>query len=190
MSTLLLEDERAQASESTPSLVVDVVTRGSEFACLEEEWESLAKASDLKYPFLTFTWVKTWWECFGKENHLRIIRVKDGSKTVAIAPLMLSERRMYGWKLRTLEFMSNVHTPRLEFLVSPTHAIESYEAIWSYLLKQRNEWDLLLLCQLPEESPTLREVSRHACRAQLPMGTWKSAESPYVSINGQWEGYL
>ena len=69
---------------------------------------------------------------------------------MAIAPLIFERARMYGMPVRRLRLLQNDHSPRADFIVAD-HAEEAYRAIWTALFHERNNWDVLLLSQLPAE---------------------------------------
>ena len=170
-------------------LRVEIVSDDESFADLEPLWNRLLDESGINHPFLTHQWIRTWWESFGAGCKLHVLLVKDGDGVIAIAPLMLTRRKFYGWPLRCLEFIANVHTPRCDFLVTRRHA-EVYRAIWSSLSGRRELWDVLLLCQVAADSPTLHEISLLAAESQLPLGQWRSALSPYLPIQDDWDEYF
>jgi CelD/BcsL family acetyltransferase involved in cellulose biosynthesis len=94
---------------------------------------------------------------------------------------------MCGVKIRRLGFFYNAHVPRADFIVGRRHR-EVYHAIWKHLVQNRS-WDLLQLCQLPESSETLNELTRLAKDETHPVGVWKSGESPFVSLASSWQEY-
>ena len=169
-------------------LRIEVVTDEAGFLALEAAWRRLIAVSDLDHPFLTFEWVRSWWEAFGDGNGLHIIVARENETVVGIAPLMFTKRRFYGLRLRCLEFIANVHTPRFDFLVArdPEHV---RRAIWGHIEAVKHLWDLLLLCQVPEDSQTIVDLARFAGECGLAFGTWKSADAPYVRIEGKWSDY-
>jgi CelD/BcsL family acetyltransferase involved in cellulose biosynthesis len=171
------------------TLRTEVVTDEVAFLALEDSWGRLVAESGLDHPFLTFEWVRSWWEAFGAGNELHIVVAKENETVVGIAPLMLTRRRFHGLRLRVLEFISNVHTPRFDFLIAGDHE-SARRAIWDHIVAIKRRWDLLLLCQVPEESSTIVDVPILAEERGLPFAAWKSADSPYVRIEGEWSGYL
>ena len=189
MSSRTAEIDVAPVEMHVGEITVDVVTDDAVFFALQPAWDSLAQEANLEYPFLTFAWVRTWWECFGAGNQLYIIAAKSNDRIVGIAPLMRSRRKIYGIGLRSLEFIANVHTPRFDFLIAPALLRKVHGAIWEHLRKVQPLWDVIILCQLPEGSSTLDEISALAQTAQLPAARWHSADSPYVRLTGSWESY-
>src|SRR5207247_10377574 len=130
----------AQASSVEPELSVELVADESSFLGLEPAWDRIAEESNIDHPFLTFAWVRTWWECFGTGRDLHILVVRADDEVIGIAPLMLTEKRMYGVKLRCLEFLANVHTPRCDFLIA-RRPRQVYRAVWTHLMADQDLWD-------------------------------------------------
>lgn len=166
---------------------VETVTDYQAFLDLEPVWNELAAVASLDHPFLEHVWIRTWWECFGAGSSLRILVVKAGDRTVAIAPLILTSVRMWGIKVRRLGFFYNAHVPRADFLIAQ-RAEEVHRAIWNHLNQTRG-WDLLQLCQLPEGSATLKAMSDLAAPDRCRVVTWLSGASPYVPLSSSWTQY-
>ncbi len=177
--------DRAQAGE----LTVEVISDFESFRALEPVWTRLLQESPIDNPFLSHEWVRTWWESFGDGRELRILVVKDRQEAVAIAPLMLSQRRMYGFAVRCLGFVYNAHTPRCDFIIASRPG-EVYRAIWNYLRTENEMWDVLELCQLPAASPTLEELSLLAPEDGFFVERWHSLDSPYLRLQDSWDGYF
>src|SRR5262245_61017255 len=134
-------------------LSAEIVTDDQGFLELERSWNALVRGAGVSHPFLDHAWVRTSWECFWAGRcRLHVVVLRDADEVVAIAPLMRTTRRVLGVPTRHLEFIGNVHTPRFDLLIAPGHD-EAYRAIWEILARDR-EWDVLMLCQLPADSPT------------------------------------
>src|SRR5262245_48531803 len=174
-------------SPAQPALSVETITDYPSFLDLEPEWNRLVGAIAPEHPFFEYAWVRSWWEAFGSHSSLRVLLVKAGSETIAIAPLILTRARMFGVPVRRLGFFYNSHVPRADFLIAKRHG-EAYRAIWEHLEISR-DWDLLQLCQLPEGSETLREMQRLAS-LRHGTGAWHSGASPYIPVDRSWSEYL
>ena len=178
----------SMATRNAPGISVEAITDYQSFLDLESVWRDLAAAVGVDHPFLSYEWVRTWWESFGHGKELHVLVVKDRSDPIAIAPLMLSHGRMYGLNVRRLESIGNAHTQRFDFIIARSPK-DAYRAIWAHLLEQRPRWDVLQLCQLVEGSPTLDELRALATAQGFPSGVWRSDSSPYLSLLGTWEIY-
>lgn len=173
----------------TPGLSVETVSDYQSFSDLEQVWNRLVEEAGIDHPFLNYEWMRAWWECFSAGKELRILLVKEGERTIAIAPLILSYERIYGFKVRCLQSPYNLHTPRCGFIVT-RRAEETYRAIWQSLASQKRLWDVLELPQLPAGSRTLEELPRLAAEDGFLTGLWRSEDSPYVPLLGTWEDYF
>ncbi len=173
---------------SAPEFTVEVVSREESFLALGPIWNRLVDESAIDHPFLSHEWTLAWWQAFGAGKELRVLVVKLGAKVVAIAPLMLTRGRLYGLKFRKLEFLSNVHSPRCDFIIAH-YPDEAYEALRKWLAGHRKQWDVLQLCHLPSSSRTLEELPRMAAAGRFLTGTWHSEDSPYVEFGDGWSAY-
>lgn len=179
----------ATAARAAVECGVRVVSDYDSFLALEPVWNSLAEEARAGHPFLRHEWVRSWWECFGEGKDLHILLVSVGDEIIAIAPLMLSQRRMYGLKVRQLEFIQNDQTPQFDFII-PRHSEEAYRAIWRAIVARRRFWDVLVLPNLPAGSRTLQELARFAAQDGFRAGFRRSKEGPYVQFSGEWESYV
>jgi CelD/BcsL family acetyltransferase involved in cellulose biosynthesis len=181
-----------------PSCVAEVVREYQSFVALEHEWNEAVERARIPHPFLRHEWVRTWWDSFASPTrsarsgqggpHLHIIVVRDHESIVGIAPLMRESAVVYGLPVRRLALIANDHTPRTDFLVAGDES-EVYPAIWNSLAAEIDQWDVLQLTQLARASRTISAMSRLASAEQLPIGTWKSSDSPYLELTGTWESY-
>jgi CelD/BcsL family acetyltransferase involved in cellulose biosynthesis len=174
-------------SFAAPALQVRALTAYSDFLALEPGWTDLVRRAAIEHPFLEHAWLRTWWECFGGESSLYILVVTSAGRLTAVAPLMLTNIRMWGLSLRRLSFLYNSHVPRAGFIVAE-RADEVYEAIWKQL-REKREWDLIQLCQLVTGSSTFHALRSLAGRDLWPADVWCSGASPYVPLDGGWEAY-
>lgn len=170
-----------------PALRIRTVTTPEDFVALEPVWNGVVQRAAIDHPFLEYTWVRTWWECFGRGSRLNILVVLADGEPVAIAPLILTSIRMWGIPVRRLSFIYNDHVPRADFIVARGHD-GAYAAIWNHL-RQTGGWDLLQLCQLSENSPTQGHLRALAAEDGCRTGVWESSLSPYIELGGEWVAY-
>lgn len=178
-----------QPAPSETELTVETVADFQSFVELEPAWNALLNRAGVEHPFLTHEWVRTWWECFGAGKRLHVLIARRGREVVGLAPMMVSAGRMYGMRVRWLEFIYNDHTPRFDFIVDPS-AEGVYDAFWRCLIEQQAFWDVLKLCQLPHGSRSLDEIPRLARASGFRLGLWSSGAAPYLPMNMSWDEYL
>ena len=172
-----------------PALEVGTITDWRGLIRLRPAWNALLEEAGVDHPFLTHEWVRTWWECFGAGHELHVLVVKEGERAIAIVPLMRSNGRLYGSRVRRLEFIGNDHTQRFDVISGPRRH-EAYRLIWRTLLRHKAMWDVLVLSRLPADSPTLAALTNLAQESGYLTGVWPSAEAPYIPIQGSWDDYV
>jgi CelD/BcsL family acetyltransferase involved in cellulose biosynthesis len=165
---------------------VQVVTDPAGLYALEPEWGQLVEASGIAHPFVSHEWVRTWWECFGAGRQLQLVVARRHGVCVGIAPFLLTETRMYGLRVRRLELAANVHTPRTDILCAAPSA-PVYRALWRHLYDARASWDVLMMPQLDEDSPTLSSAAQ---QHEVRVGTWAGPASPVLDTSGSYPDYL
>src|SRR5580658_10208990 len=88
-------------------LRVEAITDFDSFIRLKPAWDQLVEESRIGHPFLTHDWICSWWESFGAGRTLTIVTVRSGGELVGIAPLMISQTKIYGIPVRELGSISN-----------------------------------------------------------------------------------
>jgi len=64
------------------------VKNPDDWKTLEPQWKALLAESYSNMPFLSFEWLTTWWDCFGRDKSLRFVLLHRNGRLVGIAPLM------------------------------------------------------------------------------------------------------
>lgn len=168
---------------------VDCVSDYSAFLALEGAWNELTERAGITHPFVRHEWVRAWWDVFGGNARLHVLIVRAAGRVTAIAPLMRDTAVMYGIPVRRIRLIHNDHTPRTDLIVA-SQAADAYRAIWRALRQECEPWDVLLLGQLPHDSPTRAAFSSLAVADGYSTGIWKSSDSPYLTLTGTWDQYL
>src|SRR5687767_5312751 len=137
MTSVAVATMRVEEAFVPGELQVETISDFHKFLELEPIWNALIEEAEIGHPFLNHEWVKAWWESFGTGKELHILLVRSGGEPVAIAPLMLTRSHMYGVKVRRLEFIYNVHTPRFDFIIARRHD-DVYRALWNYFAQEKS----------------------------------------------------
>jgi CelD/BcsL family acetyltransferase involved in cellulose biosynthesis len=170
------------------TITSQVVTDYDTFVRLGPEWNDAVRRAKVAHPFLLHEWFRTWWDCFGGTRRLHIIVVRDGEEILGIAPLMTEQAHLYGVPVRKIDLLHNDHTPRADVIVSGSPRL-AYDAIWEALRDASDQWDVLQLSRLPEDSATRLAFASLAERQGYTTGTWSGDESPYLTLSGTWDTY-
>jgi CelD/BcsL family acetyltransferase involved in cellulose biosynthesis len=149
-----------------------------------ELWHEVAWQAGAFY--LSFAWLRPWWECYGNQN-LSLSIVMRGSRPIALAPLTFSHCRWYGMPVNKVGNLFNPHACR-----SDVALLESKRECLSLILDalERNPWDVIFLREIPVRSAFLVHLSGLSEERGLRVHCRPSLDSPYVTIQGTWEEYL
>jgi len=177
------------ATTDTGAATVEIITDPAKFIAMEAEWNDTVDRASIYHPFLRHEWMRTWWESFAAGRRLHIIVVRCDAQIVAIAPMMWETASMYGVQVRRLRLLQNDHTPDADFIIAG-NPDECYRAIWQAMVNSPERWDVLLLSEVPHESPTLIALRALADEQRFAMGVWASDESPYLSLNRTYDEYM
>jgi CelD/BcsL family acetyltransferase involved in cellulose biosynthesis len=131
---------------------VKEINEYAQFIELREQWNNVLSRSKDNEVFLTWEWLSTWWRHYGKERELTILLAEDGEKIVAIAPLMCSVYKLFGLRLRRIEFLGTEHTDYRNFILTEKKA-ESLKLFLRYLSKL--DWDCLEFRNIPETAESI-----------------------------------
>ena len=189
---------------------VDCITEPSVFGDLATEWEALLARSVTETTFLRPYWQKAWWLAYqaGKELRLLTARKEDG-ELVGVAPLFLHEMFVDPTTALPPLSIERPFVPEgrvgrrilhpvggseisdyLDWIVAREGAPSIYQALWSYLVGNAADWDLLDLHCIPEGSPTLTEVPQLARSSGLSVSVEREEVCPIINLQDSWDGYL
>jgi len=174
---------------TTDRCTVEVIRTADALAQLAPIWDDLVERTGVNHPFITHAWIQTWWESFGAGGELLVLLVRADGEPIAIAPFMRVTERIYGARHRCLRFIANDHTPRCDFIVAANPA-EAYAAICKFLMSECADWDVLQLRDVPSDSRTLGELTRHAAQYGFLSGIRRAADSPFLPTTFPWDEYL
>jgi CelD/BcsL family acetyltransferase involved in cellulose biosynthesis len=156
---------------------------------IKKDWDNLYLQSSISYPFLTFEWISTWWKFFGGKNRLFVLLVIEYNEIIAIAPFMYTERILRGIPLKTITFLSNYHSNRIEMILL-RQEFEVINFIINYLFNVSPKIDLIELGFIPEGCSCEKILDRVLEKQRLKYLKFVDFSSPYISINDQWDNYL
>lgn len=113
------------------------------------QWNALVEASPGSTVFQTYEWAEAWWASFGGTRKLHVVTLWDGQSLVGIAPLMTQRRR----GLRQVEFIGSPNADYQDFILGG-RAEELLPLLACHLMQHRQDWDMLVLRNVPTHSST------------------------------------
>jgi CelD/BcsL family acetyltransferase involved in cellulose biosynthesis len=138
------------------------------------EWDELATRAGAS-PFLRPGWFEAWWHSFGR-GRLRIVTVRRVGRLAGVAPLV----RHWGTTLAA----ANVHSPEFGFLAED---LAAERGLAEHVFERRPLHTSL--CYLPEGTRMTDELYRAARDHRRRLFTVVMQRSPYLELDGDWEGF-
>ena len=158
------------------------------FEVLAEEWNDLLHRSPANTIFLTHEFQRIWWHHLG-EGELLILAVRDDEELIGIAPLFTTTNAdgQRGLSIVGCEEVADY----LDFIVAEGREETVYSAVLDFLVSaSAPPWDLLDLCNIHEDSPTLKILPGIAEARGWTVSTAKDDVCPIVDLPSTWEEYL
>jgi len=159
-----------------------------EFLGARTSWEDALERSVDNHVFLTWEWLSYWWKHFGDKREFILITVNNGGKILAAAPLMSSQYKLFGLKLRKIEFIGTPASDYHTFLINEQEP-EYARMMIQYADDIANEWDCIELKEVPENSKTakiLRIISKEPFEFKEKIVN----PCPYISLADSFEDYF
>ncbi len=164
-----------------------------ELALIRTAWEGLLAESPSRTIFLTWEWLKPWWDAFGGGRRLIALAAPDDEGGLVGLALLSSERRriVTGITLKTLRLLGDGSTDSdtLDFIVREGYEGSFVKSVLDWCAQHESEWDLLELNTVPQSSAVARELENEfAARGWV---CWqKEIVHQIVALPGKWEEYL
>jgi CelD/BcsL family acetyltransferase involved in cellulose biosynthesis len=173
-----------------PQIRLDVARSADEFDALHEEWESLLAESDARI-FQTWEWQRTWWKYFGEgdsQKQLYVLQFREGETLIGIAPLFI-EKINAVWPLtyRQVAFLGRGTSDYLDIIALRGRENDVLGELAAHLGHARKEFDVVLLEDIRDTSPTHEVLSAALQRWGYGGGKFQSDTCPRISLQSTWE---
>ncbi len=119
-----------------------------------DEWNALVERSTTSTIFQTCEWHASWWKALGRQARPLVLWAEAAGQVVGIAPLMVSEQRVWGRKPRVVEFIGARSSDYCDFIVDPTR-LEVVHQLLDWLVENNRRWDMLHLSDIPNTATVL-----------------------------------
>ena len=163
-------------------------------ASYQEDWNHILQSSASHVPFLTFGYLKTWWETRGggewpEDSLLVLAAAFEEDELVGVAPLFQAENVL---GKPALMFVGAIEVSDfLDFIVTPENLQPFISGLMDFLLKEDlPRWDLLDLVNIIEELPTLAVLKKEADHRSWSHNQVILQPAPYIPLPGNFDQYL
>lgn len=166
---------------------IEVIDAYEQFRRMEPCWDGLIEGSDADSPFMTFEWLSSWWESFGKEQRMLVLLVKRSNDVVAIVPWMRSAVSWRHLPVTAVNFISNYLSERNGMVLKENNP-RILDSLFNYL-RSRYRYDLLILEHVVKGSVSERALALYAQEMKPRCLVHRGNAAPYIEVNASWETY-
>lgn len=154
---------------------------------LQHEWNNLLHRSASDLIFLTWEWQSTWWKAYNA-GEIWVITVRnDDGKLLGIASWFIQSAN--GERVvRTIGCVDV--TDYVDVIVDAEQRNEVYAMFASFLHDNRDQYDRINLCNIPEASPTLAELPAQLTARGFKAELELQEVCPVIVLPDTWDGYL
>ncbi|MFH2055524.1 MAG: hypothetical protein ABIJ61_06170, partial [bacterium] len=168
---------------------VDLVTSEERFAKLREPWNLALPDDQVESCWLSHEWLSSWWRAFGEESRMFCPVIWEEEQLTLAAPLLLRERRIKGFKIKTLEFMENGITPRSAF-VGSGFGVEEIVKMLEELARRSRLWSVAILENIEIDNACLDAIRIAASEVGFNTLEEPSRNSPFVDLSRGWDDFV
>lgn len=158
------------------------------FAALKPEWNELLHRSCCNTLFLTWEWQSTWWQHLGQGDLVLLgFRAGDG-RLVGITPLFYT-RNGDGQVCLSAIGCRDV-SDYVDLIVERGQEQAVYQALLDYWQTDAPAWDLIDLCNIPQDSPSLVHLRAMAEARGYQTHVEVEDVCPIIDLPATWDEYL
>ncbi len=168
----------------TDDINIEIISDSNDFLTLKEDWNFILKESRINNPFLRHEWLSSWWQAYGGNKRLYILKFITKANTVGYAPFMQYNTRLLHIPVKTIGFLAN-HWTRMEFILR-IHHNECMLKLVQLLEKIRIP---VILAQLPKSSLNYNLLLQHLKDKRLLYSETHKLNAT-VTVPACWEEYL
>jgi len=180
---------RPRTAQIEGNLRIKVVTNAEEFRSLRETWDSLLVGSSDNNAYLTWEWLFTWWQHYGKDKTLCILVIEDGKRIIGIIPLMRAGYGKLPFRIDVLENIGSMD-PDYSGVILPERQDECLAIFLSYLEESLGD-AVFRMSRLVEDNEFLTIIKELSPLARsLSMHSRTVTTSPYIPLPSTWDEYL
>lgn len=156
------------------------------FDLLKSEWNDVLGRAPINNIFYTWEWHSTWWDAY-QPGELLVLACREDGKLVGIAPLFIADEEQ-GKVVRIIGCIDV--TDYLDFIVDKDHVEAVYTAIAQYFANNRDTFDVLDFCNIPEASVTNQVLFEALKQAGFETQMEQQEVCPIIPLPDDWGGYL
>jgi CelD/BcsL family acetyltransferase involved in cellulose biosynthesis len=158
------------------------------FEHLKPEWNELLNRSTANRVFSTWEWQSTWWDAY-RPGQLWVIECRDETgKLMGLAPWFIQDHPDYGRVVRSIGCVEV--TDYLDIIIDKDHVEEVLFCLAHFLNENRNQFEVIDLCNLPETSPGYMRFPAILTQYGFHVTVSQQEVCPVIELPSSWDAYL
>ncbi len=174
-----------------PSLKITYYDDPSVFETLAPEWNALVQHSIADSVFNTVEWLSSWWAAY-QPGELWVVTIREGDREddrlLAIAPWFIDTTNPEERVLRIVGCFEV--TDYLDCIIDRDCTEPLYELLAEQLAENRDRFDRICLCNLPEVSPTYTRLTSYLQQHGFITRVEVEEVCPVIPLPESWDAYL
>lgn len=184
----------APSSQEVRTIVYGPDSAPNGFEALQAEWNDLLRRSRFNTLFLTYEWQTTWWDYLGEgELWILAMRRTDTDELVGIVPLYRIVNSDGPWAGKPkFNIVGCIEvSDYLDIIAARGWETVVYGALRDWLCSsQAPAWEVLDLCNLPEDSLTYRDLPPLFADVDLDVQVIQEDTAPQFALPLTYDTYL
>lgn len=151
-----------------------------DFLGLQSQWDTLLEESGIENVFLSWEWVRVWWEIFsGPADEFFLLCGYDNEKLIGIAPLFLR-----AGCIRKISFLGSgaACADCLSFIVTSAYEQMFIKRCLGFLDQYRRQWDVVVLEGFHAQEQAMETLRRSAGTRRWLLAAHDEEICPYVRL--------
>jgi CelD/BcsL family acetyltransferase involved in cellulose biosynthesis len=175
------------------NLKIYIIDNLPKLATFRDEWNNLLTSSFSNSVFLTWEWIYSWCEIFGRDKKIFVIIAEEEGSVIGIAPLCITSERYFGLSsLRHLEFLgtSQVITEYADLIILKGREQELIPIFFNFIFNNSSQWDVINLVSIRKDSLNLELIKKYCNTEGIQLDEYNSHVSPYIELPGNIDEYM
>lgn len=167
---------------------VDLYTTPAVFDTLANEWDAVLDPNRSDNFFMRLSWQRVWWKHLG-QGALSVMAVRDNNQTLrGIAPWFITEEE--GRHVMHVVGCADV-SDYIDLILAAGYEEQVLTTLLDSVLSDEiPAWDIIRVCNVPEDSPTLTLLPQLAAERGLKSEVAREDVCPIITLTGSYEDYL
>jgi CelD/BcsL family acetyltransferase involved in cellulose biosynthesis len=166
---------------------ITVYKENDAFDILRQEWNPLLRRSAADRIFNTWEWQSIWWQAYHPGQLLIITCRTETEQLVGLASWFIHHTE-YGRVVRGVGCVDV--TDYLDIIADHEYQDAVMHALAGFLSENHTYFDQINLCNLPEDSPTLRLFPEALRQCGFEVSIAQQEVCPIIALPSDWESYL